>query len=268
MRIVNARNIWGTFMAVSVARSGQQERLGNWRDGVKKGVRRSGTLLGGATLIVGALLSAAALVNYRPSDPAFNTSAAGPVKNWLGSTGAYGSDLLLSLWGPPAALLIPLMIVLGLRLARGADAGRWMRALLLTIGGMAAIGTAAALLWGGAVNGLPAGWGGAFGLSLAKLIEGGIGMIGEPAVAEPFRLVAIALTALTGLFLLYLGLGLRAEERAWMASRRVSMPRLPQRVAEPEAAEDDLYEENDEEEEQQPATKRARAPVINAPEPP
>jgi S-DNA-T family DNA segregation ATPase FtsK/SpoIIIE len=268
MRIVNARNIWGTFMAVSVARSGRQERLGNWRDGVKKGVRRSGTLLGGATLIVGALLSAVALVNYRPSDPAFNTSAAGPVKNWLGSMGAYGSDLLLSLWGPPAALLIPLMIVLGLRLARGADAGRWMRALLLTIGGMAAIGTAAALLWGGAVNGLPAGWGGAFGLSLAKLIEGGIGMIGEPAVAEPFRLVAIALTALTGLFLLYLGLGLRAEERAWMASRRVSMPRLPQRAAEPEAADDDLYEEDDEQEEQQPAAKRARAPVINAPEPP
>ena len=268
MRIVNVRNIWGTFMAVSVARSGRQDRLATWRDGVKKGVKRSGTLLGGATLIVGALLSAAALVNYRPSDPAFNTSAAGPVKNWLGGTGAYGSDLLLSLWGPPAALLIPLMIILGLRLARGADAGRWLRALLLTIGGMAMVGTAAALLWGGAVNGLPAGWGGAFGLSLAKLLEAGIGMIGEPAVAEPFRLVAIALTALAGLFLLYLGLGLRSEERAWMASRRVSMPRLPQRQAPAEAAVEDIYGEDEDEEDEAPAEKRVRTPVITAPEPP
>src|SRR5689334_18942903 len=107
MRIVNVRNIWGTFMAVSVARSGRQERLATWRDGVKKGIRRSGAVLTGAALIVAALLGAAAMVNYRPSDPAFNAAAAGPVKNWLGSTGAYGSDLLLSLWGPPAALLLP-----------------------------------------------------------------------------------------------------------------------------------------------------------------
>jgi S-DNA-T family DNA segregation ATPase FtsK/SpoIIIE len=269
MRIVNVRNIRGTFMAVSVARSGRQERLATWRDGVKKTVKRSGTLLGGATLVVGALLSAAALVNYRPSDPSFNTAAAGPVKNWLGSMGAYGSDLLLSLWGPTAALLIPLMIVLGLRLARGADAGRWLRALLLTIGGMAMIGTAAALLWGGAVNGLPAGWGGAFGLSVAKLLEAGIGLIGEPAVAEPFRLVAIALTGLAGLFLLYLGLGLRAEERAWVASRRVAMPRLPQRRVPAEDAVHDVHEDMDEDDEEDaPTERRVRTPVITTPEPP
>jgi DNA segregation ATPase FtsK/SpoIIIE, S-DNA-T family len=266
VRIVNVRNIWGTFMAVSVARSGRQERLATWRDGVKKGIRRSGTLIGGATLIVAALLSAAALVNYRPSDPSFNTAAAGPVKNWLGSTGAYGSDLLLSLWGPPAALLLPLMVILGLRLARGADAGRWLRALLLTIAGMALIGTAAALLWGGAVNGLPAGWGGAFGLSLAKLIEAGIAMIGQPDVAEPFRLVAVGLTALAGLFLAWLGLGLRAEERAWIASRRVSMPRLPKREAAAEEAAEEIYD--DEEDDEQPLEKRARTPIITAPEPP
>jgi DNA segregation ATPase FtsK/SpoIIIE, S-DNA-T family len=267
VRIVNVRNIWGTFMAVSVARSGRQERLATWRDGVKKGIRRSGTLIGGATLIVAALLSAAALVNYRPSDPSFNTAAAGPVKNWLGSTGAYGSDLLLSLWGPPAALLLPLMVILGLRLARGADAGRWLRALLLTVAGMALIGTAAALLWGGAVNGLPAGWGGAFGLSLAKLIEAGIAMIGQPDVAEPFQLMAVGLTALAGLFLAWLGLGLRAEERAWIASRRVAMPRLPKREAAAEEAAEEIYDGDDEDDEQ-PLEKRARTPIITAPEPP
>ena len=149
MRIVEGRNIWGTFMAVSVARSGRQERRGGWRNGVKRGIKRSGAVVTGAILIVGGLLAAVALANYRPSDPAFNTAAAGPVQTWLGSGGAYGSDLLLSLWGPAAGLLVPLMIIIGLRLARGAAAGRWLRALLLIVAGMAFIGTAVALLWEG-----------------------------------------------------------------------------------------------------------------------
>ena len=217
-------------------------------------------MLGGTALIVTAVLLMVALASYRPTDPSLNTAAAGPVENWMGTPGAYASDLLLSLYGAPAALLLPLIVVLGLRLARGVEGGRWGRALLLTSIGLVFIGTAAALLSGAAVNGLPASWGGALGLSLAKLIDFGIASIGQPDIAEPFRLVAVALTALTGLFLWYLGLGLRSEERKWLTTRKERAPRL---IEDKRPVADERREPREE-----PAERPARTPVITAPEPP
>ncbi|PWG03873.1 cell division protein FtsK [Sphingosinicella humi] len=212
-------------------------------------------MIGGLTLIAAMLLLAVALASYRASDPSFNTSAAGPAGNWAGQIGAYASDAFLTLWGPPAALLLPLMLILGLRLLRGAEVGRWLRAALLSIVGIILIGTGLALLFGGAVNGLPAGWGGAFGLSLASVAEFGIAMIGKPAVAEPFRIVAVSLFALAGLLLWYLGLGLRPEERGWLFARRRRAPKEVQ----------DIVDADDGGE---PVVRRTRAPVITAPEPP
>jgi S-DNA-T family DNA segregation ATPase FtsK/SpoIIIE len=215
-------------------------------------------LLASATLIAAALLLLAALASYRPTDPSLNTAAAGPVLNWMGAPGAYASDLLLSLFGPPAGLLLPLIVVIGLRFARAADAGRWGRALLLTLFGIVFIGTAAALLSGQAVNGLPASWGGAFGLSLAKLIEFGIMSIGQPDIAEPFRVVAVGLTGLTGIFLWYLGLGLRSEERKWLTTRRERTPRQ---------IEDKRIAPEEKREREERPERPARTPVITAPEP-
>jgi S-DNA-T family DNA segregation ATPase FtsK/SpoIIIE len=93
-----------------------------------------------------------------------------PVGNWMGSAGAWGVR--------PAAeprraadrpSSFPSVFVLGLRLLRGvepraAGAGPHPSPLL----GIALVGTAAALFAGGAVNGLPAGWGGGVGLALAR----------------------------------------------------------------------------------------------------
>ena len=220
-------------------------------------------MLGGLCLVAAALVLLLALVSYEPTDPSLNTAAAGPLQNWIGAPGAYLSDLLLSLFGPPAGLLLPLLAVLGLRLARASDAGRWGRAIILSLGGVILIGTAAALLKGGAVNGLPASWGGAFGLSLAKLIDLGIAAIGQPSVAEPLRLVALVLLALAGLFLWYLGLGLRSEERQWIATRRVKTPRImSERRQAAAGAEADHADADD-----QPLERPARTPIINAPEP-
>ncbi|HEX8401539.1 MAG TPA: DNA translocase FtsK 4TM domain-containing protein [Allosphingosinicella sp.] len=258
-------------MATRVAVTGRETRLAEWRDGVKRGAKRSGTLLGGAVLVVLGLVTLVALASYRPSDPSFNTAAAGPVNNWMGWFGAYGSDLLLGLWGPGSGLLVPLAFVLGLRLARGTDAGRWGRSLTLTLLGIILGGTGAALLFGGAVNGLPAGWGGAFGLSFGKLIEWGLASIGELGISEPLRIVTIALTWLASAFLLYLGLGLRADERAWIASRRIALPRLPQR----DHAPDDLsastipelpdFDDDDVDgDEGEPVQLRARTPIVTA----
>src|SRR5687768_7565088 len=153
----------GREMAATAAPA-DSGRLTRWREGARRAASRSGSLLAGLALSAVSLFALAALVSYRPSDPAINTEAAGPIRNWMGGAGAWTSDLLLMLMGPPAALLLPLLLVIGLRLARGAAPGRWLRSLLLTLLGIALLGTAAGLLVGGAVNGLPAGWGGAIGL--------------------------------------------------------------------------------------------------------
>ncbi|WP_085217876.1 FtsK/SpoIIIE family DNA translocase [Allosphingosinicella indica] len=245
-------------MATAARSSRQQQEAAKRRAGIDRAFRRTVALVAGGGLILAALLAALALVSYHPSDPAFNTSAAGPVRNWILAPGAYASDLLLSLWGPAIGLALPLVMLIGLRVARSADAGSWRRALLVTLAGISLVGTAVALLFGGAVNGLPAGWGGAFGLTFAKLIELGLGLIGEPGIAEPFRLVVVGLLAIAGLFLFYMGLGLRAEERAWMAARR---ERAPRRIADlrDDPIEDDFFDEEDEAEDAAP-----RKPVIAA----
>jgi S-DNA-T family DNA segregation ATPase FtsK/SpoIIIE len=216
-------------MATS-ARKAAPGRMAQLRGGLGRGARRSGEILAGLTLVAASLLLLLSLVSYRPSDPSLNTSAGGPVNNWMGTSGAFTSDLLMSLMGPPVGLLVPVLLLLGLRMARGADAGRWLRAILLAVLGIVLIGTATALLIGGAVNGLPAGWGGAFGLSLASLVELGISQIGEPGISEPFRVVVVALAGLAGVVLWWLGLGLRPEERSWIFTRRTRSPRLPMKT--------------------------------------
>jgi len=217
-------------------------------------MRRSWAMLIGGALGAAALLLLLALVSYRTTDPSLNTAAAGPVRNWVGAPGAWSADLLLSLFGPPAALLLPLLALIGIRIAAGADRSRWLRSVLLTMLGLALVGAGASLLVGDAVNGLPASWGGATGLSLAKLIDLGLGAIGEPGIAEPFRIVAVGLCGALGLVLCWFGLGLRPEERAWIASRR--LPRRERTFA------------DDEDELPGPEDRPARTPVIAPAEPP
>src|SRR5688572_19081627 len=135
-------------MAATVARNARQAKKARWRAGLQRRARRSGAWLSGSALIAAALLLLLALVSYRPSDPSLNTSAGGPVRNWLGTPGAYASDLLLSVWGPPVGLLLPLLLILGIRLARGTEAGRWLRAMLITLLGIILIGLGASLLAG------------------------------------------------------------------------------------------------------------------------
>ncbi|HEX6376958.1 MAG TPA: DNA translocase FtsK 4TM domain-containing protein [Allosphingosinicella sp.] len=240
-------------MAASAAQSARQVRLAQWRTGMKRGMRRSWALLIGGAFGGVALLALLALISYRPTDPSLNTAAAGPVRNWVGAPGAWSADLLLSLFGPPAALLLPLIVLIGVRIAAGAEPTRWLRSLLLTVLGLTLVGGGASLLVGDAVNGLPASWGGATGLSLAKLIDFGLGAIGEPGIAEPFRIVAVGLCGALGLALCWFGLGLRAEERAWIAARR----RRRERVFADEG-----------EELPEPEDRPARTPVIAPAEPP
>jgi S-DNA-T family DNA segregation ATPase FtsK/SpoIIIE len=113
-----------------------------------------------------------------------------------------------------------LLLITGLRLVRRREAGAWRRSLVLTLGGIALFGTATSLMIGGAVNGLPAGWGGGIGLALAKLIELALGLIGGAEVTEPFRVAAAIITAFAGLLLCFFGLGLTASEWQWLFRAR------------------------------------------------
>src|SRR3954463_593729 len=113
-------------MAAATAQRDRPGRLAQWGEGLRRLVRRSWSFFGGLALCAAAIFALVALVTYHPSDPSLNTDAAGPVQNWMGSAGAWISDFLLMVLGPTAGLLLPVILVIGLRLARGAEAGQWL----------------------------------------------------------------------------------------------------------------------------------------------
>jgi DNA segregation ATPase FtsK/SpoIIIE, S-DNA-T family len=236
-------------MATAAARAGRNDRLAEWGRGLKRAAMRAASLAGGSALVAGSVAALVALVSYHPTDASFNTAAGGTPLNWMGSIGAWASDLLLTLFGPGAGLLLLPVALIGLRLLRGAPAGRWLRMLLMMAAGIVLAGTAATLLSGGAISGLPAGWGGAFGLALASLAELGFSAIGEPGIAEPFRIAVAVFAATAGLAFAWFGFGLTSEEKGWLAARRARAPR-----EEGEPLPD-------------PAARPARTPVIVPPEP-
>jgi S-DNA-T family DNA segregation ATPase FtsK/SpoIIIE len=227
----------GHAMATAAARNGRPGRLGELREGAGRGVRKSLRLSAGAALALGAVAVAVALATYHPTDPSLNTDAAGPAQNWLGGAGAWTADLFLTAFGLVSALTLPLLFLTGIRIAAASPRRPWRRLLVLTLLGVTLGSTSAALLIPGAINGLPAGWGGVAGLSFAALIEKGLGAIGEPGIAEPFRVVLTVLLGLAGAALCWLGLGLSREEREWVAARRMALRRARDEAADAAPAE-------------------------------
>jgi len=183
------------------------------KETVARTMRRGGALAGASLLLLAMLALLLAIASYHPTDPALNTAAEGPARNLIGRPGAWAADLLLSLFGPPALLLLPLGVIGGLRLWRGLPAGRWKRGLALAALGLLLLGVALSLLRGGSVSGLPAGWGGGFGLAGASGIDALLALIDPPGLVAGLRIAAILLLGAGGLALWMWGLGLDASER-------------------------------------------------------
>ncbi|WP_116091087.1 DNA translocase FtsK [Sphingomonas crusticola] len=202
---------------------------GNWRGQMRRIGQRGGAMLSALAVLAFALLLAFALVSYSPTDPAMMTAAGGPVRNVLGPVGAWGADLLLTLFGLPTALLIPPLVVVALRLWRGVHPGQWKRALPITILAMLLCDVALALVHIGLSGSLPAGAGGAIGLGAASLIDGGLALL-EPAWAIGIRIAAVLLLGIIGATMALWSLGLDAEERAALFRRRERVAR-DERVA-------------------------------------
>ncbi|WP_174274777.1 DNA translocase FtsK 4TM domain-containing protein, partial [Sphingomonas bacterium] len=182
--------------------------------------RRGGAILGALAILALVLLLGFALASYHSVDPAMNTAAGGPPVNVLGAPGAWAADLLLTLFGLPVALLLPPLVVIALRLWRGAEAGQWKRALPITVLAMALLDVALGLIRGGTVAPLPAGLGGAIGLGGAGAIDAGLARIAMPGWPEAPRIAAMLLLAVTGLACAFWAMGLSTTERQALFRRR------------------------------------------------
>ena len=149
-------------------------------------MRRLSLRSAGALLLALSAAGALALASHSSTDPSFTTAAGGPPANWLGSFGAYLSDLLLLLFGLGSIVFLPVIALAGLRLLRTEAApGRMRRGLLIALAAAVLIGLALGLLSGSAVAGLPSGWGGALGLAGAAGINAAVGLI--PTRNSPSR---------------------------------------------------------------------------------
>ncbi|MET0271040.1 MAG: DNA translocase FtsK 4TM domain-containing protein, partial [Sphingomonas sp.] len=212
---------------VALARTTMREPLDRARGAVRRVAVRGTALAGAAALLALVLLLGLSLASYRATDPSLNTAAAGPAHNLIGLPGATAADLMLSLLGPPSALLLPLALLMGLRLWRGAAAGRWKRSLGIALLAIMLCCVALALLRGGSVAGLPGGWGGGIGLAGANGVEALLALVPAGPVQAGVRTAAILLFGLGGLLLGAWGLGLDAAERGWLLRRdRTREPRV------------------------------------------
>jgi len=222
-------------MASVATRAPKRDLAPDWREALAGAVRRFAIRTWGAMLLLLSLAAALALASHSPTDPSLSTAAGGPPANWLGSPGAYLSDALLLLFGIGSVLFIPVIAVAGLRMIRLEETGRTGRGLLVAAIGAIFLGTALGLTSGSAVSGLPGGWGGAFGLAAAHGLNSAFALIGNPEIEGPARLASLLLLALAGLALGYFAMGLREEERGWIASlfrRRRRIRRAPPRSTE------------------------------------
>ena len=159
------------------------------------------------------------LASYHVTDPALNTAAGGPPENIFGSAGAWIADVALSSFGPGIAIVLPLGLIWGLRLWRGHRVGKWKRSLGVAFFAALLLGVGLALFRSGSVAGLPAGFGGSFGLGGAALISMGLDQIADPVLVNGLRLGSAALFAIVGISLWTWGLGLEADERDWLFRR-------------------------------------------------
>jgi len=216
-------------MATAAERARKRDLGPDWREKLRDSVRLLAVRTIGILLLAGSLALAVALATHHSVDPSFSTAAGGPPVNWVGTPGAYASDLLLILFGPASALFLPVLAIAGLRMMRGDGAGRLGRSLFVTAIGILLAGIALAMVRDTAVSGLPAGWGGALGFAGAHGIDAGINLIGNPNIAGPLRMAVMAVFALGGLILAWFALGLRDEEKGWVGGLFKRDPNRPDR---------------------------------------
>jgi DNA segregation ATPase FtsK/SpoIIIE, S-DNA-T family len=133
---------------------------------MRQSILRSGAVIAAIGLALFASFYALSLLSYSAADPAFNSSAAMVQHNWMGQTGAYLADGALFLFGVPAIVLLPLMLIFARRLGLDIPQPRWKRQIILCLLGMVLLGFGMAFWQHGSDIELPAGWGGTIAILL------------------------------------------------------------------------------------------------------
>jgi DNA segregation ATPase FtsK/SpoIIIE, S-DNA-T family len=141
-------------------------QMAGWRQMMRQSILRSGAVVGAIALALFASFYALSLLSYSAADPAFNSSAAVVQHNWMGQSGAYLADAALFLFGVPAILLLPIMLIFARRLGLDVAQPRWKRQLLFCLIGMLLLGFGMAFWQHGSDIDLPAGWGGTIAILL------------------------------------------------------------------------------------------------------
>ncbi|MDG2533608.1 DNA translocase FtsK 4TM domain-containing protein [Sphingomonas sp. HITSZ_GF] len=191
-----------------------------WRETMKAGARRSGAVIGGAALFLGVLALGVALGSYQPTDPSWNTAAAGPARNWMGEPGAWIADFLYALLGPAVWLFLPIGLIVAYRLLKDRPTGNW-GTMFRGVGiGVVFLATALSFFSSDAVLSLTGGWGGVVGLSIAALFNWLIGFAGDPTVSWWAGRGLGLVCGLIGLFIWWRSLDFTLPER-------VSLPGIP-----------------------------------------
>src|SRR3982750_2738771 len=96
-------------MATVAARAPKRDLAPDWREALRASLKRFAVRTWGAVLVALGLGGAVALATHSPNDPSLSTAAGGPPANWLGIAGAYGSDLLLLVFGIGCVLFLPVI---------------------------------------------------------------------------------------------------------------------------------------------------------------
>lgn len=212
----------------------------NWREMIRLSLMRSGTLIGAIALGLFSVIYTLSLLSYASEDNAFNSAASDAPHNLLGPMGAYIADGALLIFGLPAILLLPLMVIFTRRMWQNKSQPYWRRQIFMTLIGILLIGFAMAFWQQDNKVSLPAGWGGVISLLLAKL--GNIAVAMASGGWQMFiRVVLLGGAVIIGL--LTLVSALRLEDRVFNVPT-IKRPKLGVSFARKEGPQEDIvYDE-------------------------
>src|SRR6478672_7823041 len=167
----------------------------SWSDDLRGLVRQRLSETGGLALITFSALMAVALATWSVQDPSLSHATDGPVRNYLGTPGAIGADLLMQLFGLASTVFLLPVAVWGWRIATHRPFDReWMRLAFWLAGSVFAAGFASCLPksahWP-----LPSGLGGVIGdavLYLPAMMLGSLGGLQLMIVASIFGICTLA----------------------------------------------------------------------------